>query len=159
MPLRVVPEVDYARYAGRWYEIARLPNWFEQDCASDITAEYTLRADGRLAVVNRCRKANGATREAKGVARRVDGQPPSVLKVRFAPGFLSWLPQVWGDYQMIALAPDYSTVVVGSPDRKYLWILARTPRLDDQVYQRLLDEGRSQAFDVARILKVQQAAR
>jgi apolipoprotein D and lipocalin family protein len=82
-----------------------------------------------------------------------------VLKVRFAPGFLSWLPQVWGDYQMIALAPDYSTVVVGSPDRKYLWILARTPRLDDQVYQRLLDEGRSQAFDVARILKVQQAAR
>jgi apolipoprotein D and lipocalin family protein len=68
------------------------------DCASDVTASYTPRSDGRITVINRCLRANGAAQQAEGVARRVDGQPPSVLKVRFAPAFLSFLPMVWGDY-------------------------------------------------------------
>lgn len=150
-PLRVVPEVDFTRYQGRWYEIARLPNWFEKSCARDVTAEYTPRDDGRIAVVNRCRQSDGKMKSAEGIARRVEGKPPSVLKVRFAPAILSFIPQVWGDYQVIALAPDYSYAVIGTPDRKYLWVLARAPRLDPAVYGMLLDDARMQGFDVARL--------
>ena len=85
VPLRVVADVNYERYAGTWYEIARLPNRFQRVCASDVTATYAPRPDGRIAVTNRCRESDGDVREATGVARRVKGQPPSVLEVRFAP--------------------------------------------------------------------------
>ena len=105
-PLRVVATVDYEKYAGTWYEIARLPNRFEKKCVGDITATYTVRTDGRIDVRNRCREKDGTFSDAVGIARRVEGQAPSVLKVRFAPAFLSWLPAVWGDYQIIELAPD-----------------------------------------------------
>ena len=148
-PLRVVPDVDYARYAGVWYEIARRPAWFEKNCVSDVTAEYAPRPDGRIDVTNRCRKADGTMNEATGIARRVDGAPRSVLKVRFAPALLTWLPQVWGDYQIMSLAPDYSYALVGTPDRKYLWVLSRTPGIDNRLLQQLLDEARSQGFDVS----------
>lgn len=151
-PLRVVPEVDFTRYGGVWYEIARLPAWFEKSCASDVTAEYRPRPDGRIDVINRCRESDGTMKQATGVARRVDGRPPSVLKVRFAPAFLTWLPQVWGDYQIISLAPDYSLAMVGTPDRKYLWILARSPQVDQRAVQALLDDARAQGFDVSTIL-------
>ena len=152
-PLRVVAQVDFNRYAGRWYEIARRPNWFEKSCVSDVTAEYSPNADGRITVINRCRQADGRIKEAAGIARRVDGQPPSVLKVRFAPSFLSFIPQVWGDYQIIALASDYTHAVVGSPDRKYLWFLARTTQLDPDVYNSLVDVARSQGFDTSTLIK------
>src|SRR5919112_3421004 len=71
-PLRVVPSVDLPRYAGLWYEVARLPNRFEEKCAGDVTAEYTPRDDGRITVVNRCRKRDGQMTEAEGVARLAD---------------------------------------------------------------------------------------
>src|SRR5919112_419129 len=71
-PLRVVPAVDLSRYAGLWYEVARLPNRFEEKCAADVTAEYTPRDDGRITVVNRCRKRDGRMTEAEGVARLAD---------------------------------------------------------------------------------------
>jgi apolipoprotein D and lipocalin family protein len=156
-PLRVVPSVDLPRYAGLWYEVARLPNRFEEKCASDVTAEYTLKDEDRLKVVNRCRKQDGKTTEAVGVARLADKKGPnSRLKVRFAPAFLSFLPMVWGDYQIIELAPDYTHAVVGAPDRKYLWILSRTPQLDEATYQRLAEAARAQGFDVSRLMRTKQ---
>ncbi len=152
-PLRVVESVDLSRYAGRWYEVARLPNRFEEKCAGDVTAEYTLREDGRVRVVNGCRKSDGRVSAAEGVAKLADRRGPnSRLKVRFAPSFLSFLPFVWGDYQIIELAPDYGHALVGSPDRKYLWILSRTPQLDAATYQRLTEAARSQGFDVSKLL-------
>ena len=153
-PLRVVPSVDLARYAGLWYEVARLPNRFEEKCAGDVTAEYTLKGRDRLKVVNRCRKQDGRMTEAVGDARLADEEGPnSRLKVRFAPAFLSFLPLVWGDYQLIELAPDYTHVVVGAPDRKYLWLLSRNPRMDEATYLRLLEAARSQGFDVSRLIR------
>lgn len=152
-PLRVVEQVDYARYAGTWFEIARLPFRFQKQCVSDVTATYTPRPDGRITVTNRCRQSSGEIDEATGVARRVDGRPPSVLKVRFAPAFLSFLPMVWGDYQIIALGQDYDHVVIGTPDRKYLWILARTPRIDPALYSSLVEHARSQGFDVTALVE------
>ena len=156
-PLRVVPAVDLRRYAGLWYEVARLPNRFEEKCAGDVSAEYTLRDADRLKVVNRCRRSDGRMTEAVGAARLADRKGAnSRLKVRFAPAFLSFLPAVWGDYQIIELAPDYTYAVVGAPDRKYLWILSRTPQLDEATYQRLAEAARSQGFDVSRLTRTRQ---
>jgi apolipoprotein D and lipocalin family protein len=153
-PLRVVPSVDLPRYAGLWYEVARLPNRFEEKCAGDVTAEYTPLEGGRLKVVNRCRKRDGEMTGAAGEAKPADRKGAnSRLKVRFAPAFLSFLPFVWGDYQIIALAADYSYAVVGAPDRKYLWVLSRNPRMDEPTYLRLLEEARSQGFDVGRMIR------
>ena len=157
-PLRVVPEVDLARYAGQWYEIARFPNRFQKRCAGEVTAQYTLQPSGKISVLNRCRLENEGQIQAEGVARVVGkGQPNSILKVRFAPAFLSFIPQVWGDYQIIALSPDYTYALVGDPAREYLWILARSPRIDDAIYNRLVEEARAQGFDVSRLQKTRQS--
>jgi apolipoprotein D and lipocalin family protein len=155
--LEVVPEVDLQRYQGTWYEIARLPNRFQDDCVGNVSAEYRLRADGRIDVTNSCRDKRGETKVARGEARRVAGKPTSVLEVRFAPRWLALLPFVWGDYQIIELAADYSHVMVGTPDRKYLWILARQPVLDSATRERLEQSAARQGFDVSRLLTTKQA--
>ena len=157
-PLRVVPDVDLTRYAGTWYEIARLPNRFQAKCAGEVVAAYELQSDGRIVVTNRCRTTTGDVTVATGIARRVDGRPASVLEVRFAPAFLSFLPAVWGDYQIIALGTDYDHAVVGTPDRKYLWVLSRTPRMDQTLIRRLLEDAKGQGFDVAKIVQTRQQA-
>ena len=77
-----------------------------------------------------------------------------MLEVRFAPAFLSFLPMVWGDYQIIELAPDYSHAVVGSPDREYLWLLARTPSMDGGLHDSLLERARAQGFDTSTMVRV-----
>jgi apolipoprotein D and lipocalin family protein len=156
-PLEVVPSVDLHRYVGTWYEIARLPNSFQKKCVSDVTATYTLLDDGTLKVVNRCRKADGEMTEAEGKARRSSpDEPSSKLEVRFAPGWLSWLPFVWGNYWVIDLADDYSYAVVGEPNREYLWILSRTPHMDDAVYTRTLETIKSKGYDTSALVKTTQ---
>ena len=148
----VVPHVDLARYAGQWHEIARLPNRFQKNCVGDVTANYVLRKDGNIDVTNRCRIKGGKMIEAEGLAKLAGkGQPNSVLKVRFAPAFLSFLPQVWGDYQILALAPDYSYAAVGSPDLKYLWILSRSREMPPETYRQVIEEMRAQGFKVEQL--------
>jgi apolipoprotein D and lipocalin family protein len=149
MQLQVVPDVDLVRYAGLWHEVARLPNRFQEKCAGNVTAHYTLRPDGKITVRNRCRIENGTFIEATGVARRARKEGPnSILKVRFAPAVLSFLPQVWGDYQIMALSADYQHAVIGAPNRKYLWILSRSPEVDASTYHELVQEARRQGFNV-----------
>ena len=149
-----VPDVDLQRYAGTWHEIARLPNQFQKNCVSDVTAKYELRTDGKINVLNRCRTREGKFIEARGLALRASkDQPNSVLKVRFAPAFLSFLPQVWGDYQIRALASDYSYAAVGSADFKYLWVLARDPKMPESSYQQVVEAMRIQGYDVTRLVQ------
>jgi len=124
-----VPQVDLGRYAGLWYEVARIPNRFQDQCARGTTAEYGLREDGRLTVVNRCVKADGRADEAEGVAKVIDTASNAKLQVSFV-SFLGWRP-FWGDYWVIGLGEDYQWAVVGTPDRKYGWVLARTPSLEE----------------------------
>ena len=155
-PVRTVPFVDLNRYTGDWFEIARFPNRFQRQCLGDVRASYTRRPDRRLDVVNRCRTADGQT-GAHGVARIVDPQTFARLKVRFAPGWLSWLPMVWGDYWIIGLAPDYSWAVVGDPDRNYLWILARTPHLNDAAVAAARAAARDNGFDIGRLVPTPQS--
>jgi apolipoprotein D and lipocalin family protein len=150
--VRTVESVNLERYLGDWFEIARYPNRFQRRCTGNVRASYARRPDGRLDVINRCRTAEDAI-EARGVARVVDARTSAKLKVRFAPAALSFLPFVWGDYWILGLADDYSWAVVGSPDRRYLWLLARTPALDTQRYNAALDVVRHNGFDAGRLVK------
>jgi apolipoprotein D and lipocalin family protein len=153
-PLRVVESVDLARYAGRWYEAARIPNRFQDQCVADVVAHYTLRADGRIDVVNRCRTSSGKVDEARGIGRKAgDRQSSARLEVRFAPAILSFLSAVWGDYWIIGLGPEYTWAVVGAPNREYLWILSRTPEMSATSFERALEIARGNGFDVTRVVK------
>jgi apolipoprotein D and lipocalin family protein len=159
-PLEVVPSVDLNRYAGTWYEIARMPFRFQRQCVGDVTATYALLDDGTIRVVNRCRKENGEFDKAEGRAKLASsGGPNTKLKVRFAPAFLSWLPFVWGDYWIIDLAADYSYAVVGEPDRKYLWVLSRTPEMEETVLHGVLDRAKAKGYDLTGLIKTRQTSK
>ena len=147
-PVRTVEAVDLSRYVGDWFEIARFPNRFQQRCVGDVRASYIRRSDGRIDVINRCRVTDGTMTEARGIARVVDDRTSAKLKVRFAPAVLSFLPMVRGDYWILGLAADYSWAVVGSPDRTYLWILARTAPLSAEQFAAALTTARANGFDV-----------
>jgi apolipoprotein D and lipocalin family protein len=144
-PLDVVEYVDLNRYSGLWYEIARYPNSFERGCVG-VTAEYTPRDDGRISVVNTCIEStlDGPQRTISGSARVADTTTNAKLKVTFFWPFE-------GDYWIIDLAEDYSHAVVGSPDRQFLWILSRTPTMDDNLYQQILDTLPARGFDPERL--------
>jgi len=157
VPLEVIPSVDLERYAGTWYEIARLPNWFQKKCAGEVSATYTLLEDGRIKVVNRCRNATGEMTEVEGRAKRAGKDGPNTkLKVRFAPSFLSWLPMVWGDYWIIDLPADYQYVVIGEPSRKYLWVLSRTPTMDEATLQKIVEQSTQQGYDMSGLIRTAQ---
>ena len=156
--VQTVPGVDLDRYLGEWHEVARFPNRFQTSCASDVVATYSKRDDGRIRVVNRCKMADGKMKDAEGVARVVDTAINARLKVRFAPAALSFLPFVWGDYWIIGLADDYSWAVVGSPDRDYLWILARRAQLEARSYDTAVAAARAQGFDVNKLVRTASTA-
>lgn len=138
-PLPVVPNVDVARYAGLWYEIASYPAPFQDGCTA-TTAEYIVLDDGRLRVINRCNDGSldGPERVAEGRARIVDKNTNAKLKVSFFGPFE-------GDYWIIELDENYEWVVIGEPRRQFLWILSRTPGMDpvifDEVTSRLPEKG------------------
>ncbi|MEP6632699.1 MAG: lipocalin family protein [Luteimonas sp.] len=144
-PVRAVAQLDVSRYAGQWYEVARLPVFFERRCAADVSATYTLRDDGLIGVRNACRTSDGSTDASEGVARPVPGKAGQ-LKVRFAPDFLGWLPFVWADYWVIDLDPGYQWAVVGEPRRKYLWILSRTPSMDRAAFERAKQHAKAMGY-------------
>lgn len=154
-PLQVVAPVDLQRYAGIWHEQARLPNRFQKQCAGPVVAEYTPQPGGAVQVLNRCVREDGNFDEAVGAARVVPvaGQPGAGrLQVRFAPAWLGWLPMVWGDYWILKLDRDYQVSLVGTPDRQYLWVLSRAPRLDEAVLRAELDYARSLGFDTDKVV-------
>lgn len=149
-PLPVVDYVDLSRYAGRWYEIARYPNSFERGCVG-VTADYTLRDDGRIEVVNTCIESSldGPIRTIRGSARVVDSTTNAKLKVRFFWPFE-------GDYWIIDLDEDYSYAVVGAPSRKFLWILSRGPQMDEGTYEGIIGSLPAYGYDPAQLMLVPQ---
>lgn len=149
--LKTVSSVDLNRYLGKWYEIARYPNRFEKSCASDVTAQYSLRSDGKIEVVNSCRKADGKWKASKGSAKVADKQTNAKLKVTFFWPF-------YGNYWIIDLDPEYRYAVVSEPGREYLWILSRTPKLDPALYEAITTRLRQNGFDPDRLIKPPQNA-
>ena len=148
--LSTQPNVDLKKYAGTWYEQARLPNRFQKDCAGDVQADYVLNSDNTISVTNQCRTDDGSIDVAEGegrLAQAVDPQDPAKLEVRFAPEWTSWLPMVWGDYWIMKLEGDYRHSLVGTPDREYLWVLSRDKRADKETVNQLLDYARTHGFD------------
>ncbi len=141
--LITVDRVDLKKYAGLWYEIARIPNRFQKQCAQNTTAEYSLRGDGKIEVVNRCLKENGQPDIIEGIAKIDDPVSNAKLKVSFVR-FLG-ISLFWADYWIIGLAEDYQWAIVGTPSRKYGWILAREHQLDPgvlaHIYQILSEKG------------------
>lgn len=151
-PLSTVTSVDLARYAGTWYEIARLPMWFQRHCL-DSKAIYTSRPDGTVGVHNECATDSGGVDQIEGVATVVDPTTNARLTVVFDNFFARLFgPSREGNYWIIDLDSNYHTSVVGTPDRRYLWILSRTPRLDDATYRRLVERARQLGFPVSDLI-------
>lgn len=149
--LRTIPSLDVARYMGTWFEIAKYPTWFQKKCTGGSKADYSLMRDGRVQVINRCRLAGGDLSEAIGVARQAGPSTSARLEVRFAPSWLSFLPFVWGNYWVIDLDDDYELVAVSEPNKEYLWILSRTPRIDPVRYNALLNRLQQKGFDLEKL--------
>lgn len=151
-PLRTVARVDLARYAGTWYEIAAIPQRFQKGCVATM-ATYTLRPDGEVDVLNRCRKErlDGEERSAKGRAWVVDPETNARLKVTFFWPFR-------GDYWIVDLDPEYRWAVVGHPERTYGWVLSRTPGMDAATYEAILGRLREQGYDTALFVRTLQPA-
>lgn len=140
-PLETVDNVDLTRYLGRWYEIARFPNGFEENCEG-VTADYARREDGLISVTNTCYKGapDGEREVAEGRARVVDEATKAKLKVSFFGPF-------WGDYWIIGLADDYSLSLVGEPEGRYLWILSRTPEISDETREKALSDLKAMGYN------------
>ena len=155
--VQVAPDVDLRRYAGRWYEIGRTPLKSERRCAGNVSADYapldaaTAEAEGGdLAVTNRCLEADGRVASVQGVARIVGGDSAK-LQVSFAPPWLRWLPWAWADYWILDVDPHYRCALVGTPDRRHLWMLSRAPSLSSAGMQRLLEQAQAQGYDISRL--------
>jgi len=149
-PLEVVPAVDLSRYIGRWYEIASFPSRFQKGC-TDSRAEYRIRPDGKVEVLNSCLR-NGKVDTAKGKAWVVDKATNAKLKVSFFWPFR-------GNYWIIDLGKDYEYAVVSAPSMKYLWILSRTPQMDEKCYQEIVTRLKDRGLDVARLNRTPQGNR
>lgn len=140
-PVRTVSRVDLPRYMGRWYEISSFPQSFQKGC-TNTTADYSLRDDGKVTVLNQC-LVDGKVKRAKGTAYAVD-DTNSKLRVSFFWPF-------FGDYWVLELGAGYEYAVVGAPGRDYLWVLSRTPRMNRSVYAGILARLRAQKFDVTKL--------
>ncbi len=144
-PMDVVEALDIERYLGRWYEIARFPNRFELGCVG-VTADYALRDDGKISVVNTCRKGSldGPVEAAEGVARII---APGKLEVSFVP----WLPFASGDYWVLYVDPAYSIAVVGEPKGRTGWILARDTAVPKAEYDKAVSVLETMGYDTSQL--------
>lgn len=148
--LRTVPHVDVSKYVGTWYEIASYPQRFQEGCTG-TTATYTPEADGNIRVLNRCFKPtlDGEEDIANGRAKVVDPKTNAKLEVSFFRPF-------WGDYWIVELGDNYEYAAVGHPSRDYLWILSRSPQLDDKLYESIVERLEKQGFDRKRLRRTLQ---
>lgn len=146
-----IASLDLGRYLGKWYEICRLPIQYEDRAATDVTARYSLNPGGTVRVDNRCFDARGEPKQAIGEATPVD-DTNARLKVTFLPKYIRWIPFTSGDYWVLKLDADYQMSLVGTPDRRYLWLLARRPVIDAEARTEYLEEARRQGFDLGPLI-------
>ncbi|NIF26594.1 lipocalin family protein [Pantoea sp. Tr-811] len=145
-------QVDLQRYQGTWYELARLPMFFQRNCVQS-EAHYGLREDGRIDVTNRCREKDGEWNEARGIAEPQVAGKTDKLWVRFDNWFSRLAPGLTkGDYWVLYHDKDYRVALVGHPNREYLWLLSRTPAITDQTREQLLAIARKQGYDTQKLI-------
>jgi apolipoprotein D and lipocalin family protein len=149
----MVPRVDLARYQGTWYEIARLPMWFQRNCLRS-QATYGLLDSGEVSVLNECDTEGGGRESIRGTARVVDAKTNARLEVRFDTWFSVFIPsQPEGNYWILYLDEEYGAVIVGTPDRKNLWIMARAPVIDEARFAKLVEIAQTLGFDTGRMVR------
>jgi len=154
--LPTATSVDLSRYVGKWYEIARLPMWAQQNCLRS-TAEYTLLESDDIGVKNTCATADGGETSIEGIAKIVDQEHGAKLDVEFdqwaAKIIRFYTPPNNGNYWILKVDPDYQHAVVGTPDREHLWILARTPSLPEDTYQELVAFSQRLGFTTENLIR------
>lgn len=152
-PPKTVESVDLERYAGLWFEIARLPVFFQKETEL-ATAEYSLNDAGTVDLVNTAIAQDGSTRSVTGTAVPVPGSENARLRVTIDNFFarLFGSPPDFGNYWILKLDPDYSLALVGSPNRKTLWILAREPEIPAAALQETIDAAARAGYPTERLI-------
>jgi len=154
--LPTATSVDLSRYAGKWYEVARLPMWAQRHCLQS-TAEYSLLESGEIAVRNACVTAEGKEQSIEGKATIVDRAHRAKLNVVFdqwaAKLVAFFTSSDEGNYWILRVDPEYRHAIVGTPDREYLWILARTPSLPEDTYQELVAFSQRLGFTTENLIR------
>ncbi|MCU1717885.1 lipocalin family protein [Pseudomonas sp. 5P_3.1_Bac2] len=152
VPPKTVHSVDLKRYQGTWYEQARLPMRFQKDCVKS-EAKYTLQDDGSVDVLNSCVTAQGELQQAHGKAvAQVPGETDK-LWVNFDNWFSNLLPGLTkGDYWVLYLDKDYQSVLVGTPNHKYLWLMTRNEKITQEQRTELLKQARSHGYETAELI-------
>ncbi|KAK6151617.1 hypothetical protein DH2020_014252 [Rehmannia glutinosa] len=155
--MEVVKGLDIERYMGRWYEIASFPSRFQPKNGVDTRATYTLKPDGTVNVLNET-WSDGKRGSIEGVAYKADPKSDEAkLKVKFwVPPFLPIIPVI-GDYWVLYIDDNYQYALIGQPSRTYLWILSRQPKLDDEIYNQLVDKAKEEGYDVSKLHKTPQS--
>lgn len=143
-------DFELEKYLGTWYEIARFDHSFERGLEG-ITANYSLRSDGKIRVLNQGYKGslNGKLKKAEGKAKLTSPETPRNLKVSFFWNF-------YGSYNILELDANYQYALIGSNSDKYLWILSRTPQLDKAILDQLLEKAKARGYDTSKLIMVQQ---
>lgn len=149
-PLELVQSIELQRFLGKWYEIGGIPTPEQANCTG-TTATYTAKSATELDVLNRCFEKSLTGREisAKGRAYIPNPAEPTKLKVEFFWPFA-------GDYQIMALDPEYQYAMIGTPSRRYLWVLSRSPELPESTWKTLVDSAVAQGYDSSKIIKTLQ---
>ena len=137
--------VDIGRFIGKWYAVASLPQRFTRDCLGQ-TAEYSIRSENSINVLNSCLKKNNKLETIKGKAVVANPETNAELIVTF-DNFFTRLFRVKGDYNVVRLDSAYENLIVGSKDRKSLWIMSRTPNMDEDTYIEYVKYAKSLGFD------------
>lgn len=148
--IETVENLNIGKYLGVWHQIALIPNYFQKDCVDDTQAEYQVLSDDSITILNSCLLLDGERLVAAGVGRAT-GEPRNFarLKVSFAPKWLAWIPFVWGDYWILSIDDQYSSVLIGSPDRRYLWILSRQKFIQKESFADYLEKAKENGFDTS----------
>lgn len=145
--------VDLGRYTGRWHEIARLPMPF-QKAGEAAVAEYGINADGTVSVRNIAIRADGSQHDIRGRATVLNPPENTKLAVRFSTWFAFLIPvSKAGNYWILHVDEQYQEAIVGTPDRKYLWLLARTPTIPEPSYAALVARAGQLGYDTSRLIR------
>lgn len=145
-----VVKLDYLRYEGRYYEIARLPNFQQRNCAADVVMTFVKRIDGDVSIVYQC-LAQGRSWTMDIGRLDLSRESPGELSVR--PDWIGWSPWQWGTYRLIELAGDFSYAVIGDAGQSRLWILSRTRQLSDETYGRLVARAAERGYDTTKLVR------
>ena len=155
-PLQAVEKIELNKYLGTWHEVARKPLYFQRKCDSNVTANYSLNKNGNIKVDNSCYTKDGKFKQTIGEAFVQNAPSNSKLKVSFLPKIIRWLPVGRGDYWVLKIDENYETVLVGEPDKKYMWILSRSQHPQPEVVQEYLNYAESIGYDLSDVIKTKQ---